>query len=104
MTKMNWPTVGLITVLAAVAVALAVLTDWTSAEILGLLGLLAGIGGGAAVVGNVAGRVDQVAQETAAQTSQLTTIERQTNGLSERERQDIAERAAAAVLRQQGGR
>lgn len=105
MGKLTWPAVGLIGTLGAIAVALAVLSTWGSGEILGLVGVLAGIGGGAAVGGAVAGRVDQVHAETAAQTETLNKIDHQTNGLSGEERQDIAERGAAAAieaLRQRG--
>jgi len=105
--QLTWPAVGLITVIGVVVVALATLTDWSSGEILGVAGILAGIGGGAAVAGGVAGRVDELHAETSAQTQTIQTIERQTNGLSARERQDIADRAAAAAvaaLREQDGR
>lgn len=99
MNKLTWPTVGLIAVLGGIAVALATLAHWEAGAILGVVGILAGIGGGAAVGGAVAGKVDDVHAETAAQTEVLAKIDHQTNGLSEKERQDIAERAVAAVLR-----
>jgi hypothetical protein len=102
MNKLTWPTVGLIAVLGAIAVLLATLAHWEAGAILGAVGILAGIGGGAAVGGAVAGRVDDVHAETTAQNQVLAKIDHQTNGLSDTERQDIAERAAAAVLRQQG--
>lgn len=103
MNKLSWPTVGLIGVLGAIAVALATLAHWEAGAILGMVGILAGIGGGAAVGGAVAGKVDVVHAETEAQTRTLQKIERQTNGLSTKEKQDIAEAAAAAVLRQMRG-
>jgi hypothetical protein len=99
MTKLTWPTVGLIGLLGLLALGLATLAHWDAAAILGLVGVLGGLGGGAAVVGTVAGRVEDVHAETAAQTRTLEKIDHQTNGVSERERQDIAERAADAVLR-----
>lgn len=80
MSKLSWPTVGLIAVLSAVAVALATLAHWDPAAILGVLGILGGIGGGAAVAGGVSGRVDQLQAETTAQTGQLTTIAHRVNG------------------------
>lgn len=104
-SKQTWPAVGLIAVLAGVVVALAAFTDWGSAEILAVVGILGGIGGGAAVAGGVAGRVEEVHTETAAQTETLNRIDHQTNGLSGQERQDIADRAATAAvdeLRRQG--
>jgi hypothetical protein len=97
-TRLNWPTVTLLAVLGVVVIALATLTDWGSGEILGVIGVLGGIGGGAAVAGSVAGKVDQVQAETAAQTTQLNAIERQTNGLSTTEKQEIAERGAAVII------
>jgi hypothetical protein len=98
MQKLTWPAVGLIAVLAAVAVALAVLTDWSPAEILGLLGLLGGIGGGAAVVGGVSGRVDDVLNETVGQSQTLDTIERRVNGELDARIAAGADQAAAKVL------
>lgn len=80
MKQLTWPAVGLIAVLGAVTTVLAAFTDWGSGEILGLVGILAGIGGGAAVAGGVAGRVDELRVETTAQTTQLGTIERRVNG------------------------
>lgn len=100
MTKLTWPTVGLIAVLGAIAVALATLAHWDAGAILGAIGILAGIGGGAAVGGAVAGKVEDVHAETAAQTEVLAKIDHQTNGLSEAERQDIAVKAVAEAKRQ----
>lgn len=62
MTKLTWPTVGLIAVLGAIALGLATLAHWDAAAILGMLGILGGIGGGAAVAGGVGGRVEEVAR------------------------------------------
>ena len=90
MNKLTWPTVGLIAVLGALAVALATLAHWDSGAILGVLGILGGIGGGAAVAGGVAGKVDDVHAETTAQTTQLNAIERRVNG-------ELDGRIAAAV-------
>lgn len=100
MTKLTWPAVGLIAVLAGVSVALATLAHWDAGAILGVLGILGGIGGGAAVGGAVAGRVEEVHSETAAQTQTLAKIDHQTNGMSEAEKQDIAVRAVAEAKRQ----
>lgn len=97
-SKLTWPAVTLIAVLAAAAIGLATLAHWEPGAILGAIGILAGIGGGAAVGGAVAGKVDDVHAETARQSKTLAQIEHQTNGVSAAERQDIAERAAAAVL------
>jgi hypothetical protein len=80
MKQLTWPAVGLIAVLGAIALALATLPKWDPAAILGILGILAGIGGGAAVAGGMSGRVDEIAAETTTQTATLNTIERRTNG------------------------
>lgn len=100
MQKLSWPAVGLIAVLAGVAVALATLAGWQAPEILGVLGVLGGIGGGAAVTSAVAGRVDQVAAETAAQTPVLQEVAHRVNGDLDRRIEAGAEHAAAAVLQE----
>lgn len=95
--KLTWPQVGFVAVLGGIVIALATLAHWDATGILGVLGLLAGIGGGGAIVGAVAGRVEAVQQVNEEQTRTLAKIDRQTNGLSEAERQDIANRAAEAA-------
>lgn len=100
MNKFTWPTVGLIGILGGIAVALATLAHWDATAIVAVLGILVGVGGGAAVVGTVAGKVEDVHAETAAQTEVLAKIDHQTNGLSEAERQDIAVKAVAEAKRQ----
>lgn len=109
MAKLTWPALGLLTVLGGVVVALATLTDWGSGEILGVIGVLGGIGGGAAVAGGVAGRVEEVHAETLAQTKTLDTVERRTNGELDARiaaaQEEAAEQGAArviAALRDQG--
>lgn len=102
MNKLSWPAVALIAVLAAAAIGLATLAHWDAGAILGILGILGGIGGGAAVGGAVAGKVEDVHAETHQQTQTLAQIERQTNGMSTKEKTEIAELAAAAVLRKIG--
>lgn len=62
--QLTWPTVGLIAALGALAFALAAFTDWGSAEILAVIGVLGGLGGGAAVAGGVASRVEEVHEQT----------------------------------------
>lgn len=110
MNKLTWPAVGLIAVLAAVAVALATLAHWDPGAILGVLGILGGIGGGAAVGGAVAGKVEEVHAETTAQTETINTIERRTNGELDARiaaaMEEAAETGAAravAAIREQGG-
>lgn len=98
MTKLTWQSVGLIAVLAGTAVTLATLAHWDAAAILGILGILGGIGGGAAVAGGVSGRVEQLQADTAAQTTQLGTIERRVNGELDARIEAGADRAAIRVL------
>jgi len=80
MRQLSWPAVALLAVIGSVVVALAALTHWDSGEIIAVAGILAGIGGGAAVAGGVAGRVDDLHAETTAQSSTLGTIARRVNG------------------------
>lgn len=88
--KLTWPTVALIAVLGTTAVALSSLAHWDAAAILGAVGLLAGIGGGAAVSGAVSGKVDDLHADTTAQTTTLNTIAKRVNG-------DLDARIAAAM-------
>lgn len=112
-TKLTWQTVVLLALLAGTAIALATLTDWTSSDILAVVGVLAGLGGGAAlgtaVAGGVSQRVDQVQAETSDQTEVLHTIARRVNGELDGRiaaaQEEAAEQGAArviAVLRDQG--
>lgn len=110
MNKLTWPTVGLIAVLAATGVALATLAHWDAGAILGVLGILGGIGGGAAVGGAVAGKVEDVHAETVAQTETINTVAKRVNGeLDERiaaAMEEAAETGAAraiAAIRDRGG-
>lgn len=103
MTKqLTWPTVGLIAVISGVTIALATLTEWQSGEILGVAGLLAGIGAGAAVGGaasaGMAGQVEAVRTETQAQTQQLTNIERRVNGELDARIKDAVDRGNRDLL------
>jgi uncharacterized membrane protein len=81
----------------SLVVGLAVWADWSDGAIVAMVG---GIG---AVIVNliVLSRGQQKTADTlVAQDVKLDTITAQTNGLSELERQDIAERAAASVVQQ----
>lgn len=84
MNKLTWQAVILLAVLAGAVVALATLTDWSPAEILGAIGVLAGVGTGAVVGGAQShalnGTVETIAAETTRQTEKIETIERRTNG------------------------
>lgn len=98
MKQLTWPAVGLIAVLAGTAVTLASVAHWDPAAILGVLGILGGIGGGAAVAGGVSGRVEQLQADTAAQTTQLGTIERRVNGELDARIEAGGKRVALQVL------
>jgi hypothetical protein len=98
----QWAVVIGVSVLGVVAlvIGLAVFAKMSDGAIVGLIG---GIG---AVLVNliVVVRGQQKAAETLqGQDEKLDTIERNTNGLSAAERQDIAERAAVAAIRRQKG-
>jgi hypothetical protein len=76
---------------------LAVLADWSDGAIIGMATAF-----GAVIVNTIIAVRNQTktAQVLDDQDVKLRTIVEQTNGLSETERQDIAERAAASVVRQ----
>lgn len=78
-------------------VGLAVLADWSDGAIIGLATAF-----GAILINSVVAVRNQnrVTATLVEQDVKLDTITAQTNGLSEIERQEIAERAAAAVVRQ----
>lgn len=86
MSKLTWPTVGLIGLLGVIAVALATLAHWDAAAILGMIGVLGGLGGGAAVASGVSGRVEEVHDQT-------VTIGKRLNG-------ELDARLAAANAKQ----
>jgi hypothetical protein len=97
-TKLTWQTVALIAVLGTVATGLG-FTDWGSGEILGLIGILAGVGGGAAVAGNVSGRVDHLSEQTSALSEQTSAQDTQLAKIHSRVNGELDERMAAAVAR-----
>lgn len=85
MTKqLTWQTVGVLAILAGTTVALSALSHWDAPEIIAAIGVLSGIGAasavGGAITNGVSQRVDQIQQETTAQTETIQTIERRTNG------------------------
>ncbi len=89
-----WAGVALVGIVAAIGLGLS-FAGWTDQAV---LGWTVGIG---VFAGTVFGLLAKVEAKTDGQTAQLAsiqqtvaTVERQTNGLSERERQDIADRAA----------
>jgi hypothetical protein len=86
---------GTLAGLVALVVCLAVWANWSDGAIVGMVSAFGTLATGLIV----AVRNQQKTQETLlGQDEKLAVIEKQTNGLSTRERQDIAERAAAAAI------
>jgi hypothetical protein len=109
MKNLTWQSIVLVAVLGGLGVALLTLTSLSSGEVMGILGVLAGIGGGAALAearnGNVPDRVEQIAVETQAQTETLNTVARRVNGeLDSRIKQAVDDGNADLIrlLREQG--
>lgn len=96
----GWPQalviiVGIMT--AGAVLVLLVNAGWSAEGIAAMVALALGNTGSAWVISR---RTAQVDAKTDQQTDLLQTVVHQTNGMSEDERQDVAERAAAAVVRQ----
>lgn len=94
--------------MVGLVLGLAVLADWSDGAI---VGMVSGFGSVAVAIlvavrnqQHTAQALDELQQQVGAgqrhQTDTLDQVVKQTNGLSETERQDIAERAAASVVRQ----
>lgn len=84
MKNLTWPAIVLVTVLGALYLGLVTLADLDPTTALGVIGVLAGVGGGAALSqarnGDVPERVEQIASETQEQTRTLNTVARRVNG------------------------
>lgn len=95
----SWPQAAVViagvVALAGLTGALA-LAGWSPEAISGFVLAIAGILAGQYVQ---ARKTSEVSAKTDEQTELLHTVVSQTNGLSDAERQDIAERAAAEMLR-----
>lgn len=102
MKGFTWPGVALVAVLGALALGLLTLTDLRSGEVLGIVGVLAGIGGGAAVAAaatsGVQQQVEALQQETQAQTPVLATVAKRVNGELDARIEAGADRAVAQVI------
>lgn len=86
---------GTVLGMAALVACLAIWADWSDGAVVGMVSAFGTVAGSVIV----AVRNQQKTAETlAGQDEKLQVIERQTNGLSTRERQDIADRAAAAAI------
>lgn len=85
---------------AGLVVALA-FAGWSTEAIIAFTGLIV-----ATVTGQYVStrQASEVKAKTAEQTAMISTVLEQTNGMSHTERQDIAERAAAAAIRKMGER
>jgi len=85
-----------ITGFVGLILGLAVLADWSDGAIIGMATAF-----GAVLVNTIIAVRNQVQTRLVLdkQDDQLDTIKQQTNGMSERERQDIADRAVAAAIR-----
>lgn len=90
MQKLSWQAISLLGILAAMVVLLAVFTSWSSSDIIAVASIVAGIGGGAAAVSGLSGRVDDLHAETTAQTPVLATVARRVDG-------ELDDRIAAAM-------
>jgi uncharacterized iron-regulated membrane protein len=84
--------------IVGLVLGLAVLANWSDGAIIGMVTAF-----GAVIVNTVVAVRNQAktAEVLQGQDEKLATIERQTNGLSETERDDIARRAVAAYAQQQ---
>jgi len=82
--NLTYPAVLLVAILGGLALGLFALTDLSTGEVLGVIGLLAGVGGGAAVASagqtGTSDRLDAIHAETQAQTPVLATVARRVNG------------------------
>lgn len=86
---------GMLAGMIGLVVSLAVWADWQDGSIVGMVSAFGTLAGGLIL----AVRNQQKTTETLAdQDEKLNKIERQTNGLSSVERNDIAEKAATAVV------
>jgi len=111
MKTLTWPDVAVLAVLGGVAVALAVLTPWDAVAVVGLVaalgGLLAGKAAGQAAAHTVAGQVDEIRVETAAQTvtldeqsQQLATVAKRVNGELDERIEAAMDKAIGSVMRE----
>lgn len=100
--KLSWPDVAVLALILGAAVALATMTDWDGAAIVGLVSAVGGI-----VVGKAVGQgaVSDMAAETSAQTRKIDTIARRVNGeLDDRIKQAVDDGNADLIrlLNQEG--
>jgi hypothetical protein len=76
-------------------VSLAIWADWSDGAIVGMVSAFGTLSAGVIVAVRNQAKTGEVLER---QNDRLEVIQRQTNGLSEAERQDIADRAAVKVI------
>lgn len=81
--------------MVGLVLGLAVLADWSDGAIVGMVSAFGALATG--LIFNLRGQ-QRTEQTLERQDKQLDTVIAQTNGLSELERQEIADRAAVAVV------
>ncbi len=81
--------------MVGLVVCLAIWADWSDGAIVGMVSAFGTVSAGVIVAVR---NQQKTAEVLESQDQVLSKIDRQTNGLSERERQDIAERAAEEAI------
>ncbi len=106
MRNLTWPAVALVAVLGGLSVALLSLTPLSATEVMGIVAVLAGVGGGAAVASAASGDARQVAAdvaeiraETTGQTQTLDTVARRVNGELDGRIKDAVDQGAADLIK-----
>lgn len=98
--KLNWPTVTVLSIGAVCMVAMVYFLSAAGWSEGGIAGLVTGIGAViTSIIVQLRGQQNQ-AHQLDALDRKTDVVVAQTNGLSDRERQDIAQRAALIVLEQ----
>jgi len=86
---------GTLAGMIGLVVCLAIWADWSDGAIVGMVSAFSTVAGGIIVAVRNQAKTGEVLEQ---QNDTLQVIQRQTNGLSEAERQDIADRAAVKVI------
>lgn len=94
-TQMVALILGTVIGLFGLVISLAVFAKWSDGAIVGMVTAFATVASGVILAVRNQQKTGEVLDR---QDEKLDIIERQTNGLSERERQDIAERAAGQAV------
>lgn len=94
-TQLTVLILGTVFGMIGLVVCLAIWADWSDGAIVGMVSAFGTISAGILVAVRNQAKTGEVLER---QDEALEVITRQTNGLSERERQDIADRAAVKVI------